>query len=229
MSATKATKSTARRQAQSAASPKASTRAAFPDKDLKNGILQIVAAQIEEEKLKAEQKGEAVRGIKQRVIERHQQWCPWLNQNVLNYYVRNFKPEQPRQQQQPRPSEPPPPPLESITVTEDVSEFSELSGSWAFLETTCAVILRGTNAKGGTGDEDHDDMAKRIIQALNYATVEFGKLRQEAGYNKPVKRGAYDEILEEAQRRYQLPPDIKLNKETVRGRARKSLNLVAAP
>jgi len=207
-----------------------SNRMELPEKKLKNSILQIVVDEVEDERAKAEQKGEGPRGIKQRVVENHKRWCPWLTIGMLDYYIRKTQPNKSSSRPLPPPSSsraPPPPPLESITVSEDASEeFSVLSGSWACLVETSVIGTKTqkSKAKEPSFDDDRDDdVTRRMNEALEYATAEFCKVKQEAGYDKPVKRGAYDAILEVAQRRYLLP--FKLRKETVRARAKKCIDL----
>jgi hypothetical protein len=222
------------------------SRPVFPDKRLKNSILQLVAEEVEGERYRAEQQGEGIRGIKQRVVENHQRWCPWLTINVLDYYLRRTKTKTSStrptsnknivtvstQQQQRHPTaatttRPPPPPLESITVSEDASdEYSVLSGSWAYLvETDIGTMIKKANGKNGSGDEDRDEFARRITEALEYATIEFAKLKKEVGKGKGPRRGAYDEIILSAHLKFSLPPDVKLRKETLVARARKVLQL----
>jgi len=217
-------------------------RPVVPEKRLKNSILQLVAEEVENEKLKAEQRGEGIRGIKQRVVQNHQRWCPWLTVSVLDYYLRRNKSSatrpnssnrhiitvstQPQQQRLP-PARPPPPPLQSINVSEDASdEFSVLSGSWAYLvESDIGVMIKKSSGKNGSGDEDRDEFARRITEALQYATVEFAKLKKEVGKGKGPRRGAYDEIIHSTQQKFSLPPDVKLRKETLVARARKYLQI----
>lgn len=150
---------------------------------------------------------------------------------MLDYYIRKTQPKTKTSSWPlPPPSssrDPTPPPWESITVSDDASkEFSVLSGSWACLMETSVVgtKIRKSKAKEPSFDDNRDDdVTRRLNEALEYATAEFCKVKQEAGYDRLVKRGAYDAILEVARRRYLLP--FKLRKETVRARAKKCIDL----
>ena len=51
----------------------------------------------------------------------------------------------------------------------------------------------------------HSQMQKTwILQAKNYAAVEFKKLKSQIAPNKIVKQGAYDTILQEAKTKFGL-------------------------
>jgi hypothetical protein len=93
------------------------------------------------------------------------------------------------------------------------------------VESDIGVMIKKSSGKNGSGDEDRDEFARRITEALQYATVEFAKLKKEVGKGKGPRRGAYDEIIYSTQQKFSLPPDVKLRKETLVARARKYLQI----
>ena len=75
-------------------------------------------------------------------------------------------------------------------------------------------------------DEAMVDLKKWKAQALNYATVEFDKLKPQSNSmgSARVAKNAYSKILEMAQKKFDIPENQPLNKDVLHSRVKLEKN-----
>ena len=132
---------------------------------------------------------------------------------------------------------------ESLSVPNDAHDISSANRN-ASLATNNEIaqdnetisLLKASNksTKGGrpkgTTNEQKYDLQKRKLQALNYASVEVSNTKNsyEGIGCKWVKRGEYNNILTMAHKKFDLPDDILLSKDTVMSHLKPGRKLLVA-